>query len=172
VRIIVRKPSTLEEGEYRSHIKVTIAENNVDKEGNPPAPSNGGKGMQVHINARFSMVIPFILRQGDPKVALKFGESKLRKEGEKYYLDTELLREGKRSAIGDMKFTFLDAQGKETVLKYQTGLAVYRPTAKRKFSIDLDVPKGLELKNGKIKLRYFKQEKEGGETMAESEIKV
>ncbi len=172
VRIIVRKPSNLEDGEYRSHVKVTIVENNVDKQGNPAELKANSKNVTVQVKARFSMAIPLIMRQGNPKVSMKIGETKLRSEGDTLYLDTELLREGDRSAYGDVKVTYKAPDGKETVLQFKPGLAVYRPTPKRKLAIDLDVPKGLSLKGGTLKVRYTAQEKDGGAVLAEKEIGV
>lgn len=172
VRIIVRKPSNLEDGEYRSHVKVTIVEDNVDKQGNPVDLKSDGKNMKVQVKARFSMAIPLIVRQGEPKVTVKIGDVKLRKEGAVNYADVELLRDGDRSAFGDVSVTHKAASGKETVLKFSPGLAVYRPTPKRKLALPLEMPDGFTLKGGTLKIRYTAQEKDGGAVLAEKEIGV
>ena len=63
-----------------------------------------------------------------------------------------------------------DAKGKETVLKTLGGLAVYVPNEKRSFDIVMDIPKGLELAGGTLKVLYVEKEKEGGKLIAQSSM--
>ncbi len=173
LRVIVRKPSGLEDGEYRAHIKATVVENNVDPSGSPISPKEPEKGMSVAVKTRFSIVIPVLVMQGQLHVNVAFGETKLREENGAYYLDTEITREGNRSGFGDITVTYQPAAGdKPTVVKYQPGLAVYRPMAKRKISLPLDVPKGMKIANGKLIMTYTTQEKDGGALLAQKEIGI
>ncbi|MCH2037797.1 MAG: hypothetical protein MK137_04310 [Rickettsiales bacterium] len=176
VRIAVRKPKNLEDGEYRSHIKVTMLEDNVDENGRPIAVvQNDDDNFGIQIKARLVNIIPLIIRHGETQHAVTIGEPSLKiaqSEDERTALIIPIQRTGNRSSLGDIKVEHID-DGKNTVLKMQSGVAVYRPLEERLFELPLDVPDNISLTKGVIKVTYTSSDsddEEGSEFVTESSL--
>lgn len=165
IRILVRRSRGMEAGEYRSHLKVKLIDDNVSTEQNTPAPNNN---VVIQVKPRFSLVIPLIIREGKTHADLSLLSPVLRQENHRPVLDLTIKRDGNSSAIGDLDVTHIAPNGKQVQLQHYAGIAVYRPTAKRHISIPLEVPKGVTLQGGKLLIRYNTQEKEHPKTLAEA----
>lgn len=170
VRILIRKPAKLEPGEYRTHIKVTLVEANL--EGAEAAKSSAAKDVTVTIKPRLSLIIPLIIRQGETHYAMHIPSATLRyvsdKQGGKIpYADIVLGREGNRSSMGDLTVEYINEQGVHVTVKQLAGLPVYRPTESRLVSLPLEVPKGVTLGKGSLHVIYRAQAREGGAVLAE-----
>ena len=175
IRVVVRKPKDLEDGEYRSHLKVTLIEDNVDKHGIPvKAEESTGGVMSITIKPRFSLIIPLILRHGETHYDVSLSDPAIRYPANKGKpaLDLTFMRKGNQSSMGDIKVTYTDPENNASVIKYQQGLAVYRPTPKRILSLPLDLPKGVVLDKGKLDITYTEQTKGGkeGKLIAKTEL--
>lgn len=164
VRIMLRKPETLEAGEYRAHLRVSIDNDNVDSTGQPVAPTNN---MTVAVQAKLVLIIPVIFRHGETNYTIQIDSPKIvREPSGTVSLGMNLLRTGNRSSMGDISVEY-NAGGKAQLLKFYPGVPVYRPTEKRFISVPLDVPSGVNLSQGSLKITYAEQEKEGGKVLAE-----
>lgn len=166
IRLMIRKPKNLEDGEYRSHLKVLLADSNV----------SGGtirkkqKNVQVGVGTRLAVSIPVILRHGKTSQSVTMDEAGIRRQGKHILLDLAMSRTGNRSSFGDIKVVYTDQKGVSNIVKFHPGIAIYRGTDKRRISLPLDIPDGVVLGKGTLKISYIAQEKDGGILIAEKDI--
>jgi fimbrial chaperone protein len=176
VRILLRKPEGLAPGEYRSHLKVRLA--NDDVEGTQPADEKavapagtGKKETSIAIKAHLVLVIPVIFRHGDTTYTMKIDSPKVvTKEGHAK-LELYLVRDGNRSSMGDITVNYIPPGGgaARTIASFP-GVPVYRPTPRRFVSVPLEIPAGVSLSAGTLDITYKAQEKEGGKLLAEEKL--
>lgn len=174
IRISVRKPKNLEEGEYRSHLKITLLEDNVDENGRPMSVlENNSNNVGIKIKARMVNVIPLIVRQGKTQYDVTLGTPSLKmaeSDSDRHVLIIPIQRTGNQSSLGNIKVEHISGS-KITTLKMQSGVAVYRPLDERLFELPLDVPNGVSLKEGVIKVTYSSPEgEEENKYSTESEL--
>lgn len=173
VRILLRKPRNLQDGEYRSHLKVTLTEDNLD-EAQTKKPSTN---LAIVIRPRLAFTIPIILRQGEThyKVGIEharvyYAEQDTKKTSP--MLELLFTHEGNRSSMGDLKVTHISPTGKSTVLTYFPGIAIYRDADRRRISVPLSVPDGVDLTAGQLQVSYTAQQREGGGLIASMSLKL
>jgi P pilus assembly chaperone PapD len=170
IRIMVRKPANLEAGEYRTHLKVMMTDNVENK----PISS---KNLSVTVRPQLALVMPIIIRYGNPQYKVSIVDAKLKYEPQengtkKPFAYITFIREGNRSCMGDITITYIDQQGKNHIIKNIAGIPIYRPTEKRIVNLDLDVPDGVKINGGKLNIVYRAQEKEGGKILAEANFNI
>lgn len=165
VRILIRRPRDLDDGEYRTHLKIKLIDDNVEASNEGPAQHDA---VMIQVKPRFSLVIPVIVRQGKTDASVTLDKPTLHH----HTLDMVLHREGNRSVIGDMDVEYKTPAGKTIQLQHFAGIAVYRPTSKRQVSIPLEVPKGVSLQGGSLHITYKTQEKEKAKILAEHWLKL
>ncbi|MEZ0260435.1 MAG: hypothetical protein ACAH80_05455 [Alphaproteobacteria bacterium] len=161
VRLLLRKPETLEPGEYRTHLRVRLVDENAD------APSPGANA-GIQVKANLVIVIPIIVRQGATSLAMNIESPRLTRDNRgNASVEMYLLREGNRSSMGDITVTC-----GQQVVKTFMGIAVYRPTTRRFVSVPLDeTPKGLDPSSCNLGISYVAQQKEGGGKLAETQLR-
>jgi len=171
IRLMVRKPKNLEDGEYRSHLRITMVNDNVGE--NLPVPKEHAMGIQV--KARLATIIPIIIRHGKTFYDIKITAAKIRYEtsenGQKTpFIDINFLRTGNRSSMGDIDVTYTNPSGKQYVIKHIAGVAIYRSTERRKVSLAPDIPAGVALTTGTLHITYHAQESEDRKLLAEGDF--
>lgn len=163
VRIHARKPKGLEEGEYRSHIRVQAV-----PEATPAVPVDGDK-LQIQVRVNVGMTIPLIVRHGNElayKVAINDVAIHTPEGSDKPHLKALFTREGQRSSFGDISVLYTNEQGEEYLLKFLPGLSIFYPNRRRIFDFPLDIPEGVTISKGSIKVVYREQDDEGGNIIA------
>jgi hypothetical protein len=173
IRLMIQKPRDLADGEYRSHLKVTMVDSNAGSNAAKAAPD---KGLGVSIKARVSMSIPIIIRYGKTDYAMKLSAPRYYShrddEGKTTpYVDVTLHRTGNRSSMGDLTVIYTDKNGKSRMVKQLAGVPVYRGADQRKVSLPLDISGGA-IGKGTLTIRYKTQEKEGTILLAETTINL
>jgi hypothetical protein len=167
VRLLLRLPENTEPGEYRTHVKVRLVNDNTD------APVNtAGKDAVIAVKANLVIVIPVIVRHGETSLSMGIVDPRLSHDAHGVpSVDMYLTREGNRSSMGDVSVTYTPQGGAPQVIKVFRGVSVYRPTARRFLSVPLDeTPKGVSLTRGRLDIVYSAQEKEGGKKLAETQL--
>jgi hypothetical protein len=164
IRLQVRKPEKLPDGEYRSHLLFRA----VPPEGAVPAnvveTEEKGAGYTIRLTPIYGVSIPVIVRQGQTSATASVAELAVRapeKPGEPSTLELKLRREGNQSIYGNLRVTFLPAGGKEQVVGILNGLAVYTPIAERLIRVALQPPPGVVLEHGHLRVQYTKAEQKG-----------
>ncbi len=172
VRILLRKPKDLKEGEYRSHIFFR----GVPQEGGQSVNTvDAGDGVQIRLIPIYGITLPIIVRHGRTDLSVGLSELKINPPTEEVKLPTlsfRVARDGSQSAFGDFTATYVSGSGEKTVIGEIQRLAVYTPNKSRVVTAALRVPDGLQLSGGQINLTFRATEDEGGKLLAETDIKV
>ncbi len=172
VRIMVRKPSDLVAGEYRSHL---LFAQQPDTSGRRSIESGAAAADEIGIQltALVGASIPVIVRHGatDANVALTQLELQ-RSSGGALLLALQMQRGGTQSVYGDLTVSFTPRSGAEQVIGRANGVAVYTPNPLRQARIALQPPSGLPLSNGTLRVTYREQAEDGGKLLAESELSL
>lgn len=169
IRLLLRKPKGLEEGEYRSHIFIrAVPKNNVGTS----LEQNQDSGVRVQLIPIYGITIPVIIRHGKTKTDIKISDVKFMPADEKNKsprLRFGLDRAGSASSYGDIRISFKPSTGgSEIVVGEITGLAVYTPNTRRMVELRLRVPDGINISKGTFKVTYNTPVRDGSKPMAES----
>lgn len=169
VRLLVKNLDTVPDGEYRSHLQVRMTENDLDSDVAKPA-----EGAGISIKSKMTTVIPIIIRKGQTTYNVAIENAKLVMGGgdktQAPEVKVAISFSGNRSVLGDVKVTHIAPDGKETQLAFMRGIAIYRNVAKRTQDVVLDVPAGLNIHNGKLRVGFLSQENEGSHVLSEKDI--
>lgn len=165
VRIQLRLPASLPDGEYRSHLlfrgvprEDAMPERSIEK------PAEGdAKGFSVRLTPIYGVSIPLIVRHGQTAATaalrnLKFLPARGDEPGT---VACELARTGNQSLYGNVTVTFVSSAGTPRVVGMMNGVAVYTPLAQRTLHIPLQPPPGLALAGGKVEVTFSRPEQNG-----------
>ncbi len=172
IRILVRKPKNLEDGEYRSHLLFRA----IPDEGGQSVeqPAEGG-GLQIRLIPVYGITLPVIIRHGKVSSNVSLSELNVIPPNETSplpFLSFRITRTGNASAFGDFTATHVSSSGDETIVGEVQRLAVYTPNKSRTVSIALRVPDGVELSGGKINLAFKATEDAGGKLLGEADLNL
>ena len=175
VRISLRKPADLAPGEYRSHLNMeklpdATVINSVDSQLAP-----GSNEVGVTIVALIGVSIPVIVRQGETQAVTTVSDIVLEKSagpGKPAVLALQLNRSGNSSVYGDLTATFKTAAGPERVVGQAGGVAVYTPNALRRIRLTLQIPDGVALSSGTLRVTFSQRPDDGGKLLAENAIQL
>lgn len=160
VRLALRKPADLADGEYRSHLVFR-------SEPNAQTPQTLNSQDRTRFRPTFEFSIPLIIRHGQTFATASLSNPALIQQDGHRTLHLTLNRTGNRSLYGDFQVVGLqngNASGKP--LFEQKGLAHYTPLLKRK--VQLQVPKNIPLHlYSHLKIVFQEQKKYGGNERAE-----
>lgn len=175
VRIMVRKPTGLATGEYRSHLqfdRVADVAGAANLE-NLAKPEKGE--IAIILEALVGASIPVIVRHGETRVTTTLTDLTLSPAPGKdkaLLLSFTINRDGTRSVYGDLVATFTATGGRPLEVAKVSGVAVYVPNARRKSKLPLQLPAGMALKKGTLTLRYHERPEAGGKVMAEAKLVI
>lgn len=170
VRIMLRKPAALAEGEYRSHL---LFDKLPDVEGNTSIENRGAQGGQIGVmmNALVGASMPVIVRHGNVGAAVSLSGLALQKDGARNpLLALRFERQGASSVYGDVSVTFTPRGGKPAALAQVGGIAVYSPNRVRQAALPLQVPKGMQLAGGTLEVAYRDRPEAGGKLLAQASL--
>ncbi len=165
VRLQLRKKKDMEEGEYRSHMKVSV----VPKTQAPEVRE--AESVNIQIQVHYGITIPVIVRNGELKYSAKVSEAKIitNEDGSKS-LKAKIERSGERSVYGDISITHYNESGTSTVLKFLPGVSVFSPNTHRIFDIKLEIPEEVDISKGKLEIKYI--DRDSGNIAAEKSISI
>jgi hypothetical protein len=174
VRISIRKPAELADGEYRSHLqfdRVPDAEGQSNLE-NLAKPESGQ--IAIVLQALVGASIPVIVRHGDTSSSVTLDGVQIApaKDKNELMLDFNINRKGNRSVYGDVVVNYQSADGKLVEVAKVAGLAVYVPNALRKAKLPLKFPEGISPKGGILQINYLDRPDAGGKLIAQAEFKL
>ncbi|MET0980849.1 MAG: fimbria/pilus periplasmic chaperone [Telluria sp.] len=172
VRVMLRKPAELAEGEYRSHLqfdKLPDAEGKASIE----SRSTGATRIGVTLDALVGASVPVIVRHGDTAASVKLAGLALGKaDAGGAQLALQFEREGNSSVYGDVSVTFTPTNGKTHTLAQVGGIAVYTPNRVRKATLPLQVPAGVTLGAGTLEVSYRDRPEAGGKLLAQASLNL
>jgi len=174
VRVSLRKPAGLTDGEYRSHLqfdRVADATGAADLES--AAKPEAGQ-VAIVLQALIGASIPVIIRHGQTNATVSLNDAKLvpASGDAKPLLAFTFNRQGNQSVYGDILAMYTPSGGKAVEIGKVNGVAVYVPNATRTARIPLTMPEGVMLKGGSIKLTFSERPDAGGKLLAEATVAV
>jgi len=133
VRIMVRPPANLPDGEYRAHFTAVSVPGDInDGFSIDDALAGGDEGsgnVGVTIRPRFGISIPVIVRIGDTTLEVSLKDFALKRGDGGSQVSLTITRSGTRSAYGDLIIT---APGQDEPLVVARGVGVYPEIDARK----------------------------------------
>lgn len=172
VRLMLRKPASLAPGEYRSHLmfeKVPESQGatSIETQGSP-----AGDEFAIKLTALIGASIPIIVRHGDTAATVTLSHLALQKSApdQAPVLALQMERSGNRSVYGDLAVSFTPHGGAEQVIGKVGGIAVYTPNHLRRAKLALQVPPGLVLAHGSLRVTYRERPDNGGKLLAEAAL--
>ena len=172
IRLMLRRPKDISEGEYRSHLYFqNIPKNsakNVDQ-----LVSDDNKQVKIELTPIVGITIPVIVRHGKTTVDSALQNMNLitpNEEDPRTKLAFQINRQGNQSSYGDLTATFIPNSGSKKIIGRANGVAVYLPNSYRKVQMLLNLEKGQSLSNGKILMTYRERPEDGGALLASTEL--
>ena len=151
IRLSLRKPSDLPEGEYRFHVQAyRFANTNDIKEGD--------NAVRVLMNT--GVVIPVVVRHGKTHSDAKIRNARLVNKGDsaKKELHVDILREGTASTIGKIEVLWKKSNAEKEKIGEVSNANIFTDINKRQFKIPLHkVPP----EDAAILVRYYNDNKTG-----------
>lgn len=174
VRLMLRKPRQLEDGEYRSHMLFQSIPQ-ASKSSLEAAMGEKPQGISVEIIPVVGISIPVIVRHGKLESTITLDNAQaLPASGElnPALIKVDMHRSGSKSVYGDFRAVYTPKGGGEPlIIGLVNGVAVYTPNNLRRFTMPLNIPPGISLKDGRIRIIFLesgRDEKTG--LLAETEI--
>lgn len=189
VRLLLRKPGKLEDGEYRSHLLMYAV---PDRAGNSQTLNDIGelkeKEVGVRLDVIFRVSIPIIVRHGELKADFELadlryipakpvttdnGANEVAEEDTKPKLELALEREGNRSVYGDVEVVFQpEGEQQEFIVGQIKDFVVYVPNQRRVTQLPLNFPENLNAKRGVLKTNFSVLKNNNSEILAQSELVI
>ncbi|MFP5390682.1 MAG: molecular chaperone [Gammaproteobacteria bacterium] len=171
VRIMVRKPDGLADGEYRSHLHF---EKLPDPKGitSVDAASAPRQQIGVIVNTLIGSSIPVIVRHGATEASVALTGLALQGGADGFQLAFHMDRSGNSSVYGDLAASFVGtgAGGIEHEVGKAGGVAVYAPNPLRRAALPLHAPAGVKLEHGTLRLTYRERPEAGGRVLAQATL--
>jgi len=174
VRLSLRKPASLADGEYRSHMFFHALPPESAGRSVTDETDLANNELRIQLIPIYGVTIPVIVRQGTLALRADITDTvHLPTSGDlPERLQITLNRDGEISAFGDLLATYQPPDGSAEIVVGQINrLAVYTPNTKRKVVMILQVPNGVTLKSGgTLQVTYRAVETEGGKVIAQQSI--
>lgn len=152
IRLSLRKPADLPNGEYRVHIKATrLAQEDERRQTDPNA---------VSVLTNIGVTIPVIIRHGNVDSDAKIDNLKLvnAAQTEKPELHLDITRNGNASTVGKLEVFLKDSNGNERRIGRITNMNVFTEIQTRNVQVPLyEDPAG----KGQIIVRYYNDQDDG-----------
>ncbi|MDH5387685.1 MAG: fimbria/pilus periplasmic chaperone [Gammaproteobacteria bacterium] len=158
VRLMLRKPRELANGEYRSHLLFQSIPK-ASRSSIASAMDTNPEGITVEIIPVVGISIPVIVRHGKLHSELKLDNAAIVPATEanpKSSISVDMHRSGNQSVYGDFRAIFTPNDGSESVIiALANGVAIYATNAFRQFTIPINMPSGTSLKDGKVRILFL-----------------
>lgn len=172
VRVMLRKPPDLAEGEYRSHLLFQAVPTSAPDE-EPDLDEEGQLALQLNVISGLS--IAAIVRHGQLSAHasiedLEFVEAS---DDAPAHVAFALARDGNRSVYGDIDVSFIPENSDEPVpVARRNGTAVYTPNESRKVRLGVELPDDVEVEGGRFVVNYQYTDDDGEEVLATEEVEL
>ncbi len=161
VRISVRPPEGLADGEYRVHMSFRAIPAAPPPESEAAAaPENG---VSIKLTPIYGITIPVFVRKGRLEAQASLTKPHIVQNPNGAYLELDMGRTGQRSVYGEL----IGRNGRGDVVFNLRGVAVYPEIGRRKVQVPLNAEQFARLK-GPIKIEYRELPENGGALLAET----
>ena len=156
VRLVLRRPADLADGEYRSHMLFQSlpepSSSNVEK-----ITQQSAEGITIELIPIIGVSIPVIVRQGELNSQISLSNAELVNDaaGGTSRIAVDINRQGNGSAYGDLRATFVPANATPIVIAQANSVAVYANMAMRRFEMPVTLPSGYNLVDGTVDMVFL-----------------
>ena len=163
VRLMLRKPRDLQDGEYRSHLLFQSIPK-ASKSSVNTAVKSESENITVEIIPIVGISIPVIVRHGKLNAELKIDNAHIIPASEANpapSVSIDMHRTGNKSIYGDFRAIFTPTEGgKPVIIALVNGVSVYSTNAFRQFTMPINTPEGTTLKDGNIRVIFLESGKD------------
>jgi len=160
IRIGVRAPAGLADGEYRAHMLFRAIPEAVA----PSAAATTGQGLSIALTPIYGVTIPIIVRRGNLSAAAAISDVKLVRDANVAQLAFSLTRTGDRSVYGRIRVM---KPGSTQPLYEARGIAVYPELPMR--TVRLPLPAAIAAKLSGPVLVEYREDNDGGALIARTD---
>ena len=159
VRISIRPPAGLPDGEYRVHLNFRA----VPPAPKPEASSAPAAGVSIKLTPVYGITIPVFIRRGRLDASATLANAHLVKAPAGGFVELDMNRSGQRSVYGEL----IGKSARGLTLFNLRGIAVYAEITHRKVQIPLSAEQVAKL-TGPVKIEYRELAENGGALIAET----
>lgn len=156
VRISVRPPEGLPEGEYRVHMSFRAVPDVVPVTAQPFATPTG---LTINLTPIYGITIPLIVRQGQLQGGATISNPHVVRDGQNQTLRLDMTRTGSRSIFGEIRVL---APGNGEPVYLARGIAIYPELTARALTLPLSAEQAAKLK-GPLRFEYRELPENGGQ---------
>lgn len=161
IRLGVRPPEGLPDGEYRAHLLFRAVRDPVPAVVDPAAPAP--TGVSISLTPIYGVTIPIIVRQGNLVATAAIANPRLESAGDEHALRFDLSKQGNRSVYGEI---VVERPGAAEPLLQARGIAIYAERDSRVVTIPISADMAAAMR-GPVTVRYIEDRDVGGATIAE-----
>ncbi|MFM5924129.1 MAG: molecular chaperone [Novosphingobium sp.] len=161
VRISIRPPEGLPDGEYRVHMSFRAVPAAPDPAA--PAETAPATGVSIKLVPIYGITIPVFFRQGRLEAKAGISNSHLVRTDGGAFVEIDMERSGTRSVYGEI----IGKTARGEVVFNLRGVAIYAEVARRKVEVPVN-PEQLAKLHGPIKIEYRELPENGGALLAET----
>ena len=163
VRVNVRPPADLADGEYRVHMSFRAIPQAAPvvpvAEGDKPA------GLSIRLTPIYGITIPVIMRKGQIEGGATLANPRLVTEGRTSTLKLDMTRTGLRSVYGEIR---VNAPGVKDPVFLTRGIAIYPEVTARALNLPVS-PQQAALLKGPLRIEYREPPELGGKVIASAD---
>lgn len=161
VRLRLRLPEGLPDGEYRTHLRFGGVQMNDE-----PVPAAKDGELGIRITTTYDVSIPLLVRQGDTSADTTIANLRLEDGLAAFDLD----RTGSRSTYGNVVVYWRQPGKEEVVVGAMNGVSIYQPLGTRKMKVPLQTEEKQALSGGVLRVTYVDAEKPKAEAVVAAEL--
>lgn len=163
IRIGIRAPEGLADGEYRAHLLFRAVH---DPKPAAAKAEDAGSGFSVSLTPIYGVTIPVIVRFGQLEARAAIANARLVTQDGREAVSFDLSRTGGRSVYGEVRVL---KPGRENPVVLVRGIAVYKEVGTRNVTLPLlpDVTGSIA---GPATIQYVELREDGGSILAEAEV--
>jgi P pilus assembly chaperone PapD len=167
VRISVRPPEGLPDGEYRVHMSFRAIPTPGAPDAAAPAEAAPASGVTIKLTPIYGITIPVFVRKGRLEAQASITSARQVRFENQAFLEVDMGRTGQRSVYGEL----IGKSPRGEVLFSLRGIAVYPEVNRRKVHVPLNAEQAARVK-GPIKLEYRELPENGGALITEASLTV
>lgn len=168
VRLMVRYPRDLPDGEYRSHF--WIHEEAAARDFDETLKPEGEKATAIKLEMLTGITMPVFVRKGKLEATATIEDLSAKLQDDKILISYKLTREGNKSLYGDMEYTCTGG-AKELTLATIRGVGIYTEVDHRNMRLSVPAAEGGLQACPSLKVT-FRDEDEEGKVLADATASI
>jgi len=157
IRLQLRKPADLPDGEYRSHLLVQEIPRLAESASSTRPRDPADLGLEIRLRPVFGAAIPVIVRQGATSASVSLEDVRFQapaSAGEPPSVYLKIVRSGNRSVYGDVEWRYVRDGARPRLAGRMRGVAVYTPNRERLVRIPVPETRSRAARDGRLVVSF------------------